>query len=89
MTLAGIVQVKPAGVEAETDRFTVPVNPVEVVRVIVDVPEAPARIWVGETAPAEMEKSAAETTTTVMTIPWFFVPGVEVASVAVPFMTTV
>ena len=51
-TLAGRVQVKPAGVEADTDRVTVPVNPFRAVTVIVEVPEAPARIWAGLTAPA-------------------------------------
>ncbi len=54
-TLAGRVQVKPAGTESE--RVTVPVNPLRAVTVIVDVPEAPARIWAGETAPAEIVKS--------------------------------
>ena len=59
MTLVGVrLHVRPAGVEADTDRFTVPVNPFSAVRVIVEVPEAPASIWVGVTAPAEMLKSA-------------------------------
>jgi len=52
-----MVQVKPAGVDAETARLTVPVNPLRAVTVIVEVPEAPARIWVGETAPAAIAKS--------------------------------
>ncbi len=52
MTLAGRVQIKPAGVEAETDKVTVPVNPLRAVSVIVEVPEAPARICAGLTAPA-------------------------------------
>jgi hypothetical protein len=51
------VQVNPAGVDAETARFTVPVNPLRAVTVIVDVPEDPARIWVGVTAPAAIWKS--------------------------------
>ena len=57
MTLAGRVQVRPAGVEAETARLTVPVKPLTAVTVIVEVPEAPARIWAGLTAPAAMVKS--------------------------------
>jgi len=57
VTLAGRVQVRPAGVEAETARLTVPVKPLTAVTVIVEVPEAPARIWAGLTAPAAMVKS--------------------------------
>ncbi len=52
VTLAGSVQVKPAGVDAETDRVTVPVNPFRALTVMVEVPEAPARICAGLTAPA-------------------------------------
>ena len=63
VTLAGRVQVSPAGVEAEAARFTVPVKPFRAVTVIVDVPDAPARIWAGDTAPAAIEKS---TTTNVI-----------------------
>jgi hypothetical protein len=44
-------------VEAETDRATVPVNPFTAVTVIVEVPELPANIWAGETAPAAIVKS--------------------------------
>ncbi len=51
------MQVRPAGVEAETARLTVPVKPLTAVTVIVEVPEAPARIWAGLTAPAAMVKS--------------------------------
>jgi len=51
------VQVRPAGVEADTARFTVPVNPLTAVTVIVEVPDEPARITVGETAPAAIVKS--------------------------------
>jgi hypothetical protein len=51
------VQVRPAGVEADTDSATVPVKPFSAVTVIVDVPDAPARIWVGLTAPAAIVKS--------------------------------
>ncbi len=54
-TLAGRVQVRPAGTESE--RVTVPVNPLRAVTVIVDVPEAPANIWPGDTAPKEIVKS--------------------------------
>ncbi len=36
------------------ESVTVPVNPLRAVTVIVDVPEAPARIWAGLTAPAAM-----------------------------------
>jgi len=39
-----MVQVKPAGVDAETARLTVPVRPFTAVTVIVDVPDAPASI---------------------------------------------
>ncbi len=81
------MQVKPAGVEADTDRLTWPVNPPVAVRVMVEVPEEPARIWVGETAPAPMVKSpAAGLTVTVITTPWFLVPD---GRVAVPLITTV
>jgi hypothetical protein len=48
------VHVSPAGVETDTARLTVPVNPFSAVTVIVEVPEAPARIWAGAAAPAEM-----------------------------------
>jgi hypothetical protein len=57
VTLAGKVHVSPAGVEADTDKATVPVNPLRAVTVIVDVPEAPGDIWAGETAPAAIVKS--------------------------------
>jgi hypothetical protein len=57
VTLAGRVHVKPAGVETDTARLTVPVRPFSAVTVIVDVPELPAKIWAGETAPAAIEKS--------------------------------
>jgi hypothetical protein len=57
VTLAGSVHVNPAGVEAETERFTVPVNPLRAVTVIVEVPEAPGCIMAGDTAPAEIVKS--------------------------------
>jgi len=57
VTLAGKVQVKPAGVEAETARFTVPVRPLTAVTVTVEVPELVAKIWAGDTAPAAIVKS--------------------------------
>ncbi len=57
VTLAGRVQVRPAGVDAETERVTTPVNPLSAVTVIVDVPEPPARIWAGLTALAATVKS--------------------------------
>ena len=56
MTLAGRVQVRPLG-EDTNDRVTVPVNPLTAVSVIVEVPEAPASIWAGDTAPAAIVKS--------------------------------
>lgn len=55
--LDGSVQVKPRGVERETDVFTVPVGPLTPVIVIVDDPVAPARIWVGLTVLAAIVKS--------------------------------
>jgi hypothetical protein len=57
VTLAGNVQVNPAGVETDITRLTVPVNPLRAVTVMVDVPDAPARIWAGLTAPSEIVKS--------------------------------
>jgi hypothetical protein len=44
-------------VETDTARLTVPVKPLTAVTVIVEVPEAAASIWAGETAPAEIVKS--------------------------------
>ncbi len=44
MAPAGGAHVSPEGVEAETDRLTVPVKLFTAVSVIVEVPEAPARI---------------------------------------------
>jgi hypothetical protein len=51
------VHVKPAGVETDTARLTVPVSPFNAASVIVEVPELPASIWAGVTAPAAIEKS--------------------------------
>lgn len=42
VTLAGRLQVNPAGVEVDTDRLTVPVRLLMVVSVIVDIPDEPA-----------------------------------------------
>lgn len=44
VTLAARVHVRPAGVEADTDRLTVPVKPPTLVTVMVEVPEAPGNI---------------------------------------------
>ena len=64
VTLVGVrVHVRPAGVDAETVNATVPVRPLTAVTVTVDVPEAPAKIWAGETVPAAIVKS---TTTNVI-----------------------
>ena len=58
VTLVGErAHVRPAGVEAETVRATVPVKPLSAVTVIVEDPEPPASIWAGDTAPAAIEKS--------------------------------
>ena len=65
VTLAGKVQVKPVGVEAETARFTVPVRPFSAVTVMVEAPDDPASIWTGDTAPAVIVKS----TTTKVIVP--------------------
>jgi hypothetical protein len=48
--------VSPAGVDAETERSTVPVSPFRADTVIVEVAESPARIWLG-VAPADIVKS--------------------------------
>ena len=68
-TLAGRVHVRPAGVDGETERVTVPVNPNNAFRVMVEVPGEPAEIWgLGETDPAEMEKSGGLPPVTVTVI---------------------
>ncbi len=56
MTLVGRVHVRPAGVDVDTDKETVPVRPFSAVAVMVEVPEAPARS-VRLVGLAEMEKS--------------------------------
>jgi hypothetical protein len=52
-------------VDTDTARLTVPVNPLRALTVIVEVPEDPANIWAGVTAPAAMVKSAPGLTGTV------------------------
>jgi hypothetical protein len=73
VTLVGVrVHVRPAGVEADTVKATVPVKPLTAVTVIVEVPEAPGNIWVGLTAPAAIWKSACgvnETLTVRVSVP--------------------
>jgi hypothetical protein len=76
VTLAGRVQVRPAGVEAETARLTVPVKPFTAATVIVEVPEAPARISAGDTAPAAIVKST--TWNVIGPALWLRVPSVPV-----------
>ncbi len=51
------MQVRPDGVDGETERFTVPVSPLVAVMETFAAPEEPARIWLGLTDPAEIEKS--------------------------------
>jgi hypothetical protein len=51
------VHVRPAGVETDAARFTVPVRLLSAVTVTVEVPDAPASIWAGLTAPAAIVKS--------------------------------
>lgn len=69
VTLVGDSEhVNPAGVDADTVNETVPVNPPVAVTVIVDVPEAPASIWAGETAPAAIVKPAPVAVTVTVTV---------------------
>jgi hypothetical protein len=56
VTLEARLQIKPAGLESE-DSVTVPVKAFTAVKVIVDVPDAPASIWAGVTALAAIVKS--------------------------------
>ena len=58
-----IVQVRPAGEEADTERLTASVNPLKGVTVIVDVPVEPALMTDGVTDPADIWKSATLTVT--------------------------
>jgi hypothetical protein len=76
ITLAGRVQVNPAGVETDTARLTVPVSPFRAVTVIVEVPEDPAKICAGDTAPAAIEKST--TWKRIEAVVWVNVPSVPV-----------
>jgi hypothetical protein len=77
VTLVGeSVHVSPAGVEADTVSATVPVKPLIAVTVIVEVPDAPARIWAGETAPAAIVKST--TVNVMVAVVWLSVPSVPV-----------
>ena len=55
--LARGLQVRPAGLEGETDKFTVPLNPLSGMTLIVEVPEEPALIAEGVTMPVEITKS--------------------------------
>ena len=58
VTLVGVrVHVRPAGVEAETVNETVPVRPLSAASEIVEVPDPPASICAGDTAPAVIVKS--------------------------------
>jgi hypothetical protein len=76
VTLAGRVHDRPAGVETDVVRPTVPVKPFRAVTVIVEVPGEPARIVAGLTAPAAIVKS---TKWNVMgPVPWLRVPSVPV-----------
>ncbi len=56
------MHVKPAGVEAETDKLTVPVKLFTAVMVMLEVPEEPARICDGATAPRLIVKSGISAT---------------------------
>jgi hypothetical protein len=73
-TLAGSVHVRPAGTVSV--KVTVPVRPLRAVTVIVEVPEPPGNIWVGETAPAAMVKST--TWKRIVPVVWDSVPSVPV-----------
>jgi hypothetical protein len=70
--LARAGQFKPAGVEAEIVKVTVPVKPFTAVTVIAEVPEAPARISAGATAPAAIVKSV--TWKSIAAVVWDSVP---------------
>jgi hypothetical protein len=77
VTLVGVrVHDRPAGVETDTVRPTLPVKPLTAVTVIVEVPDAPARIWAGDTAPAEIVKST--TWNVIAAVVWERVPLVPV-----------
>ena len=77
VTLVGDrVHVRPVGVDAEAVKDTVPVRPLSAVTVIVEVPEPPASIWAGDTAPAAIEKSTTVNVTAA--VEWDRVPSVPV-----------
>ena len=77
VTLVGDnVHVRPAGVDAETVKETVPVRPLTAVTVMVEVPDAPMRIWLGLTVPALMVKST--TTNVIAAVVCDSVPSVPV-----------
>jgi hypothetical protein len=77
VTLVGVrVHVSPVGVEAETVSATVPVRPLSAASEIVEVPEEPASIWAGETAPAVILKST--TLNVIAAVVWDNVPSVPV-----------
>jgi len=44
VTLDSEAHVNPAGTDGETDKVTVPVNPITAARVILEVPDEPANI---------------------------------------------
>ena len=68
LTLAGSLQERPVGVEDETVKLTVPLNPPVDETVIVEVPLACASMLEGVTGPAETEKSGG--TVTVIVALW-------------------
>ena len=61
-TAAGVLQVRPEGVEVDAMKLTAPLKEPIAETVIVDVPLAPARIVEGAADPAEIEKSGAGAT---------------------------
>jgi hypothetical protein len=70
------VHVRPAGVEVDTVKATVPVRPLTALTVMVEVPDAPASIWAGLTAPAAIVKST--TWNTIPAVVWERAPLVPV-----------
>jgi hypothetical protein len=69
------VQERPVGVEADTVKLTVPLNPPDDETVIVEVPLAWASIVEGVTGPAEIEKSGGTATLYVIAdVVWETVP---------------
>ncbi len=68
VALAGSVQDKPVGVEAESVKLTGLLKPPTGETVIVEVPEAPASISVGVTAPAEIVKPTLGRVTVTMIV---------------------